>query len=429
MYITKNIDETSITKNIDETSIIKSVETFAQKAQDEVSSIKNEFAEIKKNVNSITENSSNEILELKKSIGKIEAKIEKGITFIGGKEQEERVAVNTFLKALAGGFYNRNTSTYGKCDLVEESVRKFINTKDDVQGGYLVYPAIERRILERINLVSRMREVAEVVSLGEKYQEGTMLESRPVAYFTDELEAATESQPEFSRFAIYKKKITGKSIISDEMIRYADQNENYFIDKLAQAIAKKEGNSFLFGNGGTQFNGILSTANLAKIVSLGQYVDANTNATSADYLTWEKMIEVQGVLPDDYAESDEELVYIMSRQTWIKSIKKFADGTNFPLAREFFTKVGNNWYFDGYRIVIMPDMPVFSNDANINKACILFGNFKMSYRVIDEPNSTSILIDPYTQANIDAKVLYVRRRSGGGNLFPAFAAIRRIANA
>lgn len=172
--------------------------------------------------------------------------------------KEDRELVNKFYKALA----SRDAS---QMKAVQEDIRKEYKEKGqtigtDGEGGYLVPTTVAGGIIDKLEYVSPMRRIANVISnMPAKLQ--LTSGSLPTTYWVAEGVAITESDVEFTPKTLEPHKAAGLDTMTSEFLQDAALNpsvQNYIEDRFVLSLALLENAAFVNGDGSGKPHGFRS---------------------------------------------------------------------------------------------------------------------------------------------------------------------------
>ena len=161
---------------------------------------------------------------------------------------------------------------------------KALNTEgSDSQGGYLVPDEYEMEVIKLLNDYGLFRQKCRVKSMGGKTFKQPKLLSGVTATFTNEIAAATESNPTFSQIVWTAKKLDVVTGLSQEL--YEDEDVD-IISELAEitasAMSQKEDSQGFLGNG-SPITGAFSAGAINSVVLSGH---------NPNLMTWAKLISM-----------------------------------------------------------------------------------------------------------------------------------------
>lgn len=316
----------------------------------------------------------------------------------GGKETtavpEEQKSVKTFLNLIRSGDNVLKS-------LTPEEQKSFVSN-DDPNGGYTMPQPTQGKIIDLAMSLSPVRGLASVESItGDTWECPRELALLDVEE-KSETDAPTETTTESAADWLGMEKINTHEMYASPYItqKLLDDSsydiEAFIVNRIGKVFGKKEGSWFVNGNNATQAEGLMINA------SIPHYHNGHATVLQADAL----IAYVYSL--HEYYESGAS--FLMRRATvgLIRSMKDSVTGT-FIWQPAF--AAGQPPTILGYPVYQCADMPAVGNGTYP----ILFGNFKMGYKIIDR-KSISILRDPYSHKPYIQ--LYATRRVGGSVIDP-----------
>lgn len=189
--------------------------------------------------------------------------------------------------------------------------------------------------------------------------------TKPSAYWVAEGGAAPLSNATFDQIALDAHKVVGHIRITEELL--ADSVfplEDYIIKQFVKAIADKEDEAFITGDGQGKPTGFLTTiANGATT-----YITTKGNEPTSD-----EIIDLTYKLPRSYRKN---AVFLVNDST-LALLRKLKDSNQRYLWEESY-QAGEPSTFMGYKIYTSPFMP----DATSGNFAIAFGDFS-TYNIAD----------------------------------------------
>lgn len=243
-------------------------------------------------------------------------------------------------------------------------------------GALLAPAAMEAGIIKDLTEMSPIRQIADVGTMNTKSvtakrrtaaaaaswvaERGTTSEDTTLAYALEEM---------FAHEATCLYKAT-KSLLEDA----ADNVESEMGSEYAEAFSALEGTAFISGNAVGKPEGILTNADIAHI-----------HSGSASAFTADNLIELVGELKDQY---DVGARFIFNRKT-LPFIRKFKGGDGHYLWQPGYADSYPATIL-GYPYTTCTDLaaPVTASTFTTATYPVLFGNFKVGYRIRDRRGIT-----------------------------------------
>lgn len=349
-------------------------------------------------------------------------KINAALTDLGAQQEEMRKILNR--KNLTDGgegeevtaevkAYSKSFAAYirtGRDDGMQEQARAALGPKaamttdSDGGGGYIVDPVMEKRISAIVGVICAMRGLAEVVP-AYLYEDSVEQHS---ATATDASEQDTRSEttaPSFKEIRIEAEEMYAEPRVTQKMLDLRPDVEEYVSQKVAIALAEKEGLNFITGNGVKKPRGLLSYSTVANAsYAWGKvgYIASGKSAAFADTNPADYLLDLVYALKKQYRAAASWMLTDLTES----QIRKVKDGDGRYLwvpglsADQSATLLGKPVNTDN-------NMPELAS----NSYSIAFGDFRTAYKILD-PGMMTILRDPFTAKPFIK--LYTTKRVGGG---------------
>jgi len=241
---------------------------------------------------------------------------------------------------------------------------KLMKISDDVSAGYTAPIEISSQIIKKITELSKIRQIAEVQTIGasaiEFPKEG---EDTVTVAWDDETLAAGDYKFKMEKWdpKNLRALVTPhKNLLADSMFNL----EQYIVDKTAEKYNRKEGTSFISGPGTpARPEGMLTHADVQIQIS----GDAND-------LLADGIIKLFYKLPEAYVSNAK---FLMKRAT-VQNIRLFKDTQDRYIWQPSY-QMGQPELLLGKPIIEDPDMPTVAGNAYP----IIFGDVKQAYLIVD----------------------------------------------
>ncbi|WP_321968781.1 phage major capsid protein [Paraburkholderia tropica] len=296
-----------------------------------------------------------------------------------------------------------------KAHVKKGEINAALNKGADEQGGYLTPVEWDRTIIDKLVLISPMRQLAQVQSVSKAgfsklfNMRGTASGWVGEADARPQTATGTFKSLSFASGEIYANPAATQGILDDSEIDL----ETWLANEVQTEFARQEGIAFLSGDGENKPNGILTYvtggANAAAH-PLGAIGVVNSGAAAA--VTSDGVLDLIYDLPSSFTANAR---FTMNRNTQ-RDIRKLKDGQGNYLWQPSYV-AGQPATLAGYPVTEVPDMP----DVAANSTPVLFGDFKQSYLIVDRMG-VRVLRDPYTAKPY--VLFYTTKRVGGGLLNP-----------
>jgi HK97 family phage major capsid protein len=299
----------------------------------------------------------------------------------------------------------------GKDGLTPEE-SKALSTGTDPSGGYLVRPAISRRVTEKVFESSPMRELSTVETIGTDRILISADVDEPGAEWVGEVLPSPRNEtttPELKEKEIVVREMSAKPRISQNELNDSMRNlEAWLTQKLGAKFGRTEATAFISGNGVNKPRGILS---YDAGTAWGEVEQIVTGATTG--LTYVGVLNIVTGLKEPY---HGRAVWLMNR-TSIAQAMQVQDGDSSYVFAPMVGPTGRSPFtltILGYPIRMATDMPAIASNA----LSYAFGDFMEGYTIVDR-HGIRTLRDPYTA---DPMVIFksYKRVGGGVGNFEAF---------
>lgn len=241
---------------------------------------------------------------------------------------------------------------------------KLMKISDDVSAGYTAPIEISSQIIKKLTELSKIRQIAEVQTIGgagiEFPKEG---DDTVTVAWDDEILAAGDYKFKMEKWdpKNLRALVTPhKNLLRDSMFNL----EQYIVDKTAEKYNRKEGASFISGPGTpARPEGMLTHADVQIEIS-----------GDASVLLADGIIKLFYKLPEGYVSNAK---FLMKRST-VQGIRLFKDTQDRYIWQPSY-QMGQPELLLGKQIIEDPDMPTVAGNAYP----ILFGDFKQAYLIVD----------------------------------------------
>jgi len=275
----------------------------------------------------------------------------------------------------------------------------------DGEGGYLAPVEWDRTIINKLKLISKIRENARVISISVAGFK-KLFNDRAVGsgWVGETASRPATSTPTLGVLDFAPGELYANPAISQQLLDDAAINlETWLADEVETEFARQEGIAFLGGDGANKPFGILTYvtggANASKH-PWGAIPVVNSGAAAA--VTGDGFINLMYDLPSEFTANAK--LYI-SRGS-LGAVRKLKDGQGNYLWQPTYV-AGEPQTLNGSPIVEVPGMPAIAA-GNI---AALYGDMEQTYLVVDRIG-ISVLRDPYT--NKPFVHFYTVKRVGGG---------------
>jgi len=305
---------------------------------------------------------------------------------------------------IDGAGYQREVEALGKFALTGRF--DSMSTASDPDGGYTTTPTLSRSILEKIRLVSPMRQICRVIPIETGVYEEPREEDESDAEGAGELEARDETDgPSFGLLRIPVKELYAQPAMSQTLLEDSPYNVGAWLEgKLVKKFARAEGAAFVSGATPNRPVGFLeysqsSDGDSDRAVGTIQTVSSgHATLIKADGLK-DLCFTVSAVYRQENA------VWLMNSNTGL-AISKLKNGNGDYIWSDSLSSGMPNFLL-GFPVKFDENMPEIAAGATP----VAFGSFENGYTIIDRLQ-ISILRDPFSAKPYVR--FYSRRRVGGG---------------
>lgn len=289
--------------------------------------------------------------------------------FIAKREsapKEDKELVSKFYKALA----SRDSI---QMRAVQEDIRKEYKEKGqtigtDSEGGYLVPTTVAGGIIDKLEYVSPMRRISNVISnMPAKLQ--LTSGSLPTTYWVAEGAAITESDVEFTPKTLEPHKAAGLDTLTSEFLEDAALNpsvQNYIEDRFVLSLALLENAAFVNGDGSGKPFGFRSSD-----------ITPSSVAQAGAGLAYGDLVALKWKLGAAYAERG---TFALSPEAFA-IVESMVDGNGRPIYRESIA-TGVPATLLGRPVVVLDEIPA-NLGTGTNETEIWYGDFKNGYVIGD----------------------------------------------
>lgn len=320
----------------------------------------------------------------------------------GNGESQDSPEVAEFKAAFS------NFVRTGDDDGLEELQKKAMNISNDPEGGVFVPAEVEAGIDRIASVVSSVRSVCDVKTIGSKSIKMRVKTQGIAARWIGEGEAGGETAaPKWAVVEINAEELEAEPHIYNSMLEDADYDlEADVTDEAGIAFGEAEGSAAVSGNGVKKMRGFLNYPTVANANyawgSLG-YIASGDAAGFASSNPADKLITLIHSLKAIYRNG---AILLMNDAT-LGLIRQMKDGSgNFYLFNPDATGKFAGFIL-GVPVVIDDNMP----DVAANSYPIAYGNFKRGYRIVDR-KGIALIRDNITEKGTTK--YNFRKRVGGG---------------
>ena len=265
----------------------------------------------------------------------------------------------------------------------------------DASGGYLVPTEWDTRLIEKLQQENVLRKLGTTIQTsGERKL--NVAASKPAASWVEESGALQFSDPAFSQVILDAWKLSVATKVSEELL--ADNQydlEGFLIRAFGDAIAAKEEEAFLTGDGNAKPTGILHPTYGGQI---------GVTAAAADSITVDEVIDLIYTLKRPYRAK---AAFIMADST-LAAIRKLKDGVGMYIWQPALTE-GEPDRLMSFPVFTSAYMPTIGAGQPV----IAFGDFSY-YNIADRGARTFAALNELYAAN--GQVAFVAKERVDGKL-------------
>lgn len=312
----------------------------------------------------------------------------------------------------------------GHSAMTPEEVKTML-VGSDADGGFLVMPDTNGRIITKIRDLDPIRSIANVQSIGTDALEG--IEDLGDAGFgwVGETAARPDTDtPQVGKWRIeahecYASPKATQKLLDDAMVNI----EAWLGEKVSNRFARGQGDAFINGDGVGKPRGFatyVTAATADESRAWGQFEHVNTGANGAFHTTQaDPLFDLEMAFKPAYLQN----ARWVTRRAVIAAIRKFKTSTTSEYIWQPGLQAGQPSTLLGYPIVIAQGMPAHTTTGALGMA---LGDFNAGYQIVDRIG-VRVLRDPYTDKPYVK--FYTTARVGGGAVnFDAIKFIRFAAS-
>lgn len=284
---------------------------------------------------------------------------------------------------------------------LDDLERKTLTIGTPADGGYVTAPEYSTTIIEKIQQISPIRQLASVMSVGASKVYLPMLDDRLAAAWVTETGTRASSQPSFDQLEIDPYEAAVIVPVSQQLLEdsFVDLS-GYLANQIATQFAKLESTAFMVGDGDGKPTGLLNTP--------ADYTAVTAKQDASNII--DKVIALFYSLPSAYASNGS---WLMNRQTQ-GIIRAAADNTTKGNLWSDSLANGTPATLLGRPVYESVDMDNLAGTGSPvgNTFPIAFGDFSKAYQIIDRVG-VQIMRDNYTGADSGIVKFRARKRTGG----------------
>ena len=336
-----------------------------------------------------------EVAALRSEVGRLAARLQSRPALGGAKadaDPERTAFADRYLrKGLESGFETKSLS---------------VGVPGD--GGVAVPPVIDATIDGTLKLISPIRNLATVVSVGSSNYSKLIVQGGVASGWVAETGARTmTATPTFISVAppmgeLYANPAASQAMLDDAMFNV----EEWLANEIATEFARAESFAFVTGSGVARPRGFLNyptaaTDDTTRAFGTLQYIPSGAAGAFAASNPQDKLVDLVHSLRTPYRQG---AAWVMNSAV-LARIRKMKDGQGSFIWQPALS-ADQPATLLGYPVIEADAMPDLAADS----VSIAFGNFKAGY-LIAERSTTQVLRDPFS--NKPFVHFYATRRIGG----------------
>jgi HK97 family phage major capsid protein len=282
-------------------------------------------------------------------------------------------------------------------------VQASLNKGASDQGGYTVPVEWDRTITDKLVIVSPMRELCSVQTVGGAgYSKLINLRGTGSGWVGETAARPETNTPTFATQAYGWGELYANPSATQQMLDDSELNlEAWLAGEVDTEFSFQENKAFVSGDGTNKPRGLLTyAAGGTNLHPLGGIATTASGAVGA--ITTDAILNLIYSLPSAFTNSAK---FALNRNTH-KVLRTLKDGQNNYIWQPSLV-AGQPATLAGYALTEVPDMP----DVATNALSIAFGDFKRAYKILDRVG-VRVLRDPFT--NKPYISFYTTKRVGGG---------------
>ena len=286
--------------------------------------------------------------------------------------------------------------------------KKAFQMGSDVDGGYLIDEEMDTAIDRVATVVSNMRGLADVRTIGKESIEMRVKTSGTAGRWVGESEAGGETtNPKYASIEIAANEVEIEPWAYNSALD--DASYDIYSDLVTEAgigFGEAEGDAFINGSGVKKPRGFLTYTQIANANYAWGKVGFVTSGAAGDFAganPGDKVIDLLHSLRSQYRQG----ATLLMADTTLGALRKLKDGSgNFYLFNPDATGKFPGFVL-GVPVVIDDNMPVMA----ANSFSIAYANFQRAYRIVDR-KGVSLIRDNITTKGTTK--FNFRKRVGGG---------------
>jgi len=291
---------------------------------------------------------------------------------------------------------------------LRELEAKTLSVGTNSEGGFLVPVQVEQNITRIVTDISKIRELAQVITIGTNlYEKPVNLTGTDSGWVGEQTARPQTGNPALNRLAfpvheMYAMPGATQTLLDDAFVNI----EQWLADEVRIEFARQEGAAFVNGDGVAKPRGFMAqtfVANASYAWSTPGFINTGTSGDFTAGVTGpDPLIDLVYALKPDYRQN---AAWIMAKAS-IAKVRKLKDTTGQYIWQAGLT-LGQPASILSYPVYEAEDMPAFG----ANTFPIAIGDWRAAYLIVDRIG-IRVLRDPYTAKPF--VLFYTTKRVGGG---------------
>jgi HK97 family phage major capsid protein len=313
----------------------------------------------------------------------------------------------------AGAYTASDLSAYQKAfdsmlrkgdEIMGADERKALSVGSDPDGGYVVYPDMSGRIVQKVFETSPMRAYASVQVVSTDALEGLYDNNEASSGWVGEFESRAETNtPQIGKWRIPVHELYAKPKATQKLLDDASINmEAWLAGKVAEKFARDESTAFVSGNGINRPRGFLTYTSGTTIPGQIERIKTGvSSAFAADPNGLDKLLDALYALKAPYRAN---AVWFMPRL--VTALARKLQDSDGQYQWQPSSQAGQPATFLGYPVAAFEDFETLA----ANSLSMAVGDMREAYQIVDRIGIRT-LRDPYSAKPYVE--FYTTKRVGG----------------
>jgi HK97 family phage major capsid protein len=311
---------------------------------------------------------------------------------MGGHKGEDLSLEQREYKQALGQYLRR-----GRADNLGELQQKAMSVQSDPDGGYLVSPDTSGRIVNKMALITPIRQYASVQSISVDALEGLRdMEEAAGGWVAEQATRSTSTTPQIAKWEIRVHEYYAQPSATQKLLDMASLDpEAWLAGKVARQFAKASGLAYTTGDGVGKPRGFASystaaTADGTRAWGVFEHVATAANGSfGTDPVGVQKLLTLMSKLDEAFIGN---AAFYMNRTTkWAaRSLTDASSAGKFVFIPSFVAGAPDTLL--GVPVRTIPDMATYTTTDAL---AIAYGDMEEAYQIVDGPGPR-VLRDPFT---------------------------------